>query len=60
MGGVVHFLRSGARKEPDLHDAAEDAVRSTHPTPDTARITWMDVRLSSEGDDDGDGGGRAA
>jgi hypothetical protein len=60
MGGVVHFPRSGSRKESELHDAAEDAVRSTHATPDTARITWMDVRLSRDGDDDDGGGGRAA
>ena len=60
MGGVVHFPRSAARRESETLDAGDDAMRSTRPTPDTARITWIDVRVSSDGDDDGDGGGRAA
>ena len=60
MGGLVHFPRSAARSESETRDAADDAVRSTRATPDTARITWTQVRVSSDGDDDGDGGGRAA
>lgn len=60
MGGLVHFPRSAARRESEPLAAADDAVRSTRATPDTARITWIDVRVSSDGNDDGDGGGRAA
>ena len=60
MGGIVHFPRSAARREFESLDAADDAVRATRVTPDTARITWIGVRVSSDGDDDGDGGGRAA
>lgn len=60
MGGLIHFPRSAARRESELLDAAEDAVRSTRATPDVARITWIDVKVSSDGDDDGNGGGRAA
>jgi hypothetical protein len=60
MGGLVHFPRSVARRESEPLAAADDTVRSTRATPDTARIMWIDVRVSSDGDDDGDGGGRAA
>ena len=60
MGGIVHFPRSGARRDSEPHDAADDAMRSTRATPETARITWIDVRVASDGGDDGDGGGRAA
>jgi hypothetical protein len=61
VGGLVHFPRGAARRsEGESHDAADDAVRSTRTTTDVARITWIDVRVSSDGDDDGDGGGRAA
>jgi len=61
MGGLVHFPRTaGRRTEPEPHDSADDSVRATRTTPDAARITWIDVRVSSNGDDDGDGGGAAA
>ena len=39
---------------------ADDAVRSTRKSSDVARITWIDVQVSSDGDDDGDGGGGRA
>ena len=60
MGGLVHFPRSTARRESEPLDATDDAMRSARAMPDTARITWIEVRVSSDGDDDGDGGGRAA
>ena len=61
MGGLVRFPRSAARRsEAELHDGAEEAVRSARVTSDDARITWIDVTVSSDGGDDGDGGGRAA
>ena len=61
MGGLVHFPRTaGRRSEPDSRESADDAVRATRKTSDVARITWIDVRVSSTGDDDGDGGGAAA
>ena len=61
MGGLVPFPRTaGRRGEPDSRESADDAVRTTRKTSDVARITWIDVRVSSNGDDDGDGGGAAA
>ena len=61
MGRLVHFPRSGARHtEAESHDVTDDAVRSTRMTSEMARITWIDVHVMSDGDDDGDGGGRAA
>ena len=60
MGGLVHFPRTaGRRGEAESRDAADDVVRATR-TSDAARITWIDLRVSSDGDDDGDGGGAAA
>ena len=59
MGGLIHFPRTaGRRSEPEPHERADDAVRPTRKTSDLARITWIDVRVSSDGDDDG--GGAAA
>jgi hypothetical protein len=61
MGGLVHFPRSAARRsEAEPHDGADEAVRSARVTSDDARITWIDVTVSSDGGDDDDGGGRAA
>ena len=60
MGRLVHFPRSATRRGSEPLDAADDAVHTIRATPDTARIAWIDVRASSDGDDDGDGGGRAA
>ena len=61
MGGLVHFPRTaGRRGETESHEAADDVVRSTRMTSDVARITWIEMRVSSDGDDDGDGGGAAA
>lgn len=61
MGGIVHFPRSAARRsEAESHERADEAVRSARVSSDVARITWIDVKVSSDGDDDGDGGGRAA
>jgi hypothetical protein len=61
LGGLVHFPRNAARRsEAEQHDGADDAVRSTRKTADVARITWIDVGVSSDGDDDGDGGGGRA
>jgi hypothetical protein len=61
LGGLVHFPRGAARRsEAEPHDAADDAVRSTRKTSDMARITWIDVQVSSDGDDDSDGGGGRA
>jgi len=59
LGGLVHFPRTAARRS-DADDVTDDAVRSTRTTSEMARITWIDVQVSSDGDDDGDGGGRAA
>jgi hypothetical protein len=61
MGGLVHFPRTAARRgETEPHDAADDVARSTRTTSDAARITWIEMRVSRDGDDDGDGGGAAA
>jgi hypothetical protein len=61
LGGLVHFPRTAARRtEAEPHDVADDAVRSTRRTSEMTRITWIDVQMTSDGDDDGDGGGRAA
>lgn len=61
MGSLVHFPRSAARRsEAQPHDVADDAVRSSRVTADVSRITWIDAKVSSDGDDGSDGGGRAA
>jgi hypothetical protein len=61
LGGLIHFPRTAARRsEAESHDVTDDAVRATRKTSEMARITWIDVQVSSDGDDDGDGGGRAA
>jgi hypothetical protein len=61
LGSLVHFPRTaGSRSEAEPHDSADDAVRATRKASDVARITWIDTRVSSEGNDDGDGGGAAA
>jgi hypothetical protein len=48
------------RSEAESHDVADDGVRSTRKTSEMARITWIDVQVSSDGDDDSDGGGGRA
>ena len=61
MGGLVHFPRTaGRRSETEPHDAADDVGRTARKTSDAARIAWIDMRVTNDGDDDGDGGGRAA
>jgi len=59
VGGLVHFPRTAARRS-DADDVTDDAVRSTRTTSEMARITWTSVQLSSDGDEDGDGGGGRA
>ena len=58
MGGLVHFPRNGARQsDAEWHDPADNAPRSTR---DASLVTWTEVMRLRDGDDDGDGGGRAA
>jgi len=57
----VHFPRTaGRRSEAEPHDAADDVGRTARKTSDVARIAWIDIRVTDDGDDHSDGGGRAA
>jgi hypothetical protein len=61
VGGLVHFPRSGARRtDPEWHDPADNAVRSTRKTSEPSLITWLDANTSRDTDDDGDGSGGSA
>jgi hypothetical protein len=59
MGGVVHFPRSTRGGDSAWQEPADDVQRVTRSTTELSLITWRDAR-SHDGDDDGDGGGRAA
>ena len=59
MGGIVRFPRSTRRRDSAWQDPAEDVLRVTRTTTELSLVTWLDAG-SHDGDDDGDGGGRAA
>jgi hypothetical protein len=58
---LIHFPRTAAlRRESDWQHSADDTLRSTRSTSAVSLRTWIDAKRSRDGDDDGDGGGRAA
>jgi hypothetical protein len=59
MGRIVLFPRSTRRRESPRQDPADDVLRVAQSTTELSLVTWLDAS-SHDGDDDGDGGGRAA
>jgi len=57
----VRLPRNGARQtDAQWREPADGASRSTRKSADATLITWTDAKRRRDGDDDGDGGGRAA
>jgi hypothetical protein len=57
---VIRFPRSGRHSELEWHEPAGDAPRSAPVTSEASLISLLDAKRGHDGDDDGDGGGRAA
>jgi hypothetical protein len=57
---VIRFPRGGRHNELEWHEPADDAARSAPVTSEASLISLLDAKRRHDGDDDGDGGGRAA
>ncbi|HKY51857.1 MAG TPA: hypothetical protein VJP45_11435 [Candidatus Limnocylindria bacterium] len=57
MGGLVRFPRAGARRGEDWQDR-ESSPQVKRPV--ATLVTWSELKTLHDGDDNGDGGGRAA
>jgi hypothetical protein len=60
LGGLIRFPRNARRGESHRHDATDDAAGTVPVRTQAALITLHDATRTHDGDDDGDGGGRAA
>jgi len=59
LGGVIRFPRNGRHNELEWPESADDAQWSA-PLSSEVSSSWLDAKRRHDGDDDGDGGGRAA